>query len=126
MSNIYTSSYPIISLYKKASFKSKIVTQMIYGESFEIINKSSKWVKIRIKEDKYIGYIRERKFTSYLKPTHKVSVLSANIYKNSNFKKKIGKLPYVSKIKVEKIISKFAQFQNKWIEKKNIKINIKL
>ena len=121
MSNIYTSSYPVISLYKKASFKSKIVTQMIYGESFEIINKSSKWVQIRIKEDKYIGYIRERKFTSYLKPTHKVSVLSANIYKNSNFKKKIGKLPYVSKIKVEKIISKFARFQNKWIEKKNIK-----
>ena len=121
MSNIYTSSYPVISLYKKASFKSKIVTQMIYGESFEIINKSSKWLQIRIKEDKYVGYIRERKFTSYLKPTHKVSVLSANIYKNSNFKKKIGKLPYVSKIKVEKIISKFAQFQNKWIEKKNIK-----
>ena len=121
MSNIYTSSYPVISLYKKASFKSKIVTQMIYGESFEIINKSSKWVQIRIKEDKYIGYIRERKFISYLKPTHKVSVLSANIYKNSNFKKKIGKLPYVSKIKVEKIISKFAKFQNKWIEIKNIK-----
>ena len=88
MSNIYTSSYPVISLYKKASFKSKIVTQMIYGESFEIINKSSKWVQIRIKEDKYIGYIKKRKFISYLKPTHKVSVLSANIYKEPNLKKK--------------------------------------
>jgi len=94
---------------------------MIYGESFEIINRFSKWIKIRIKEDKYIGYIKKRKFISYLKPTHKVSVLSANIYKEPNLKKKIGKLPYISKIKVEKIISKFAKFQNKWIEIKNIK-----
>ena len=121
MNNIYTNNYPLINLYKKTLSKSKIVTQMIYGESFEIINKSSKWIKIRIKEDKYIGYIKKRKFISYLKPTHKVSVLSANIYKEPNLKKKIGKLPYISKIKVEKIISKFAKFQNKWIEIKNIK-----
>ena len=50
-----------------------------------------------------------------------ISVLSANIYKESNLKNKIGKLPYTSKIKVEKIISKFAKFQNRWIEIKNIK-----
>jgi len=121
MNNIYTNSYPIINLYKKTSFKSEIVTQMIYGESFEIINRFSKWIKIRIKEDKYVGYIKNRKFNSYLNPTHKISVLSANIYKESNLKNKIGKLPYTSKIKVEKIISKFAKFQNRWIEIKNIK-----
>ena len=121
MNNIYTNNYPLINLYKKTLSKSKIVTQMIYGESFEIINKSSKWIKIRIKEDKYVGYIKNRKFNSYLNPTHKISVLSANIYKESNLKNKIGKLPYTSKIKVEKIISKFAKFQNKWIEIKNIK-----
>ena len=45
----------------------------------------------------------------------------ANTYKNSNFKEKIGKLSYVSKIKVEKTVSKFAKFQNGWIEAKNIK-----
>jgi len=94
---------------------------MIFGESFEIINRSSRWLKIRIKEDKYIGYIKKRKFSSYLNPTHKISVLSANIYKESNFKKKIAKLSYASKIKVEKIHSKFAKFQNKWIQIKNIK-----
>ena len=121
MNNIYTNTYPVINLYKKKLLKSKIVTQMIYGESFEIINRSSKWMKIRIKEDKYIGYIIKKKFKSYLKPTHKVSVLSANIYRESNLKNKIGILPYVSKIKIEKIISKFAKFQNKWIEIKNIK-----
>ena len=121
MNNFYTNNYPLLNLYKKTSSKSEIVTQMIYGENFKIINKFSKWMKIRIKEDGYIGYIKKKKFNIYSKPTHKVSVLSANIYKNSNFKNKIGKLAYVSKIKVEKIISKFAMFQNKWIETRNIK-----
>tara|TARA_B100000795_G_C22662810_1_gene384733 strand:+ start:388 stop:678 length:291 start_codon:yes stop_codon:yes gene_type:complete len=88
MNNIYTNNYPVINLYKKTSIKSELVTQMIYGESFKIINKSLKWMKIKIKEDGYIGYIKNKKFISFLKPTHKVSVLSADIYKNSNFKKK--------------------------------------
>jgi len=121
MNKIFSNNYTIINLYKKSSYKSKIVTQMIYGESFKVINKYSKWMKIQIKEDKYIGYIKKRKFIPYLKPTHKVSSLFANIYKKPNFKNKIGRLPYVAKIKVDEKNSKFAKFQNKWIEIKNIK-----
>ena len=121
MNKFYTNSYSVINLYKKTSSKSEIITQMIYGESFKIINKSAKWMKIRIKEDGYIGYIKKKQFFLYLKPTHKVSVLWANTYKNSNFKEKIGKLSYVSKIKVEKTVAKFAKFQSGWIETKNIK-----
>ena len=121
MNNFYTNNYPLVNLYKGTSSKSEIVTQMIYGENFKIVTKFSKWIKIKIKNDGYIGYIKKKKFILYLKPTHKVSVLSANIYKNSNFKNKIGKLTYVSKIRVEKIVSKFAMFQDKWIEVRNIK-----
>jgi len=121
MNKYYTNNYPIINVYKKTSLKSEIVTQMIYGESFKIINELSQWMKIRIKEDGYTGYLKKRKFNSYLEPTHKISVLYSNIYKNSNFKKKVGKLSYASKIKVEKINGRFAKFQNKWIETKNIK-----
>jgi hypothetical protein len=121
MNKIFSNNYSIINLYKKSSSKSEIVTQMIYGEAFGIINKSTKWMKIKIKEDDYIGYVRRRKFIPYLKPTHKVSSLFANIYKKPNFKNRIGRLPYVAKIKIDKINSKFAKFQNKWIEVKNIK-----
>ena len=88
MNNYHTNNYPVVNLYKKASLKSELVTQMIYGESFKIISKYSKWIKIKIKEDGYTGYIIKKKITTYLKPTHKVSVVSANIYKNSNLKKK--------------------------------------
>jgi len=121
MNNFFINNFPFVDLYKKNSSKSEVVTQMIYGEAFKIIYRYPKWIKIKIKDDNYIGYVKKKKFASYLEPTHKVSAVSANIYKNSNFKNKIGKLSYVSKIKIDKIVSKFACFQNKWIEIKNIK-----
>jgi cell wall-associated NlpC family hydrolase len=126
MNSPYLNNYPLINLYKKASSKSEIVTQMIYGEGFKIINKSSKWFKVKIKEDGYIGYIKKKKFIFYVKPTHKVSVLFTNIYKNPNFKNKTTKLSYGSKIKVFGVNSRFSRFQDGWIETKNIKpINYK-
>jgi hypothetical protein len=121
MNKIFSNNYTIINLYRKPSSKSEIVTQMIYGESFKIISKSLKWIKIKIKEDNYIGYTKSKNFIPYLKPTHKISTLFANIYKKPNFKNKIGRLPYIAKIKVDKINFKFAKFQDKWIETKNIK-----
>ena len=121
MNKIFSNNYPIIDLYKKPFSESEIVTQMIYGEAFEVINKSTKWIKIKIKEDNYVGYVKRKKFISYLKPTHKVSTLVANIYKKPNFRNKIGKLPYIAKIRVDEINSKFAKFQDKWIETKNIR-----
>jgi len=121
MNKIFSNNYPVINLYKKSSYKSEAVTQMTYGENFRIISKSKKWMKIKIQEDKYIGYIKKKKFISCLKPTHKVSALFADIYKKPNFKNKIGRLPYIAKVKVDKVNSKFAKFQNKWIEIKNIK-----
>jgi len=121
MNKIYSNNYSTINVHKKSSFKSEIVTQIIYGEAFRVLNESAKWIKIKTKGDNYIGYTKRRKFISHLNPTHKVSTLFANIYKKPNFKSKIGKLPYLSKIKVNEINSKFAKFQNKWIEIKNIK-----
>ena len=121
MNNFYSNNYSVINLYKKTSNKSEIVTQMIYGEGFKIINKSLKWFKIKIKEDRYTGYIIKKKIIPYLKPSHKVSVLFAKIYKENNLKSEIGKLSYASKIKIYEINKKFSRFQNGWIKTKNIK-----
>jgi cell wall-associated NlpC family hydrolase len=121
MNNLYFNNFPIINLYNKPSAKSEVVTQMIFGEGFKIINKSSKWLKIKIYEDKYIGYIKNKKFFSYIRPTHKVCVLFAKTYKNPNFKNEITKLPYASKIKIDEKNKKFSKFLNNWIENKNIK-----
>ena len=89
MNNHYSNNYPIINLYRKASTRSEVVTQMIYGDEFKIINKYPKWLRVKVKEDKYIGFIKKKKFFSYTKPTHKVSVLFAKVYKSPSFKNKI-------------------------------------
>jgi cell wall-associated NlpC family hydrolase len=121
MNKYFSNNYPITNLYKKASAKSEIVSQMIYGDKFRVINKSLKWLKVKIKEDGYVGYIIKKKFINYLKPTHKVSTLFANTYKNANFKNKIKKIPYASKIKIDNLGKKFSKFQNSWVESNNIK-----
>ena len=72
MISYLTNNYNIINLHKKPNKKSEIVTQMIYGDSFSVIKKTNKWLKVKIKEDSYQGFIKNRKFSKYLKPTHKI------------------------------------------------------
>jgi|TARA_B100001093_G_scaffold518255_1_gene602469 cell wall-associated NlpC family hydrolase len=121
MNKIYTNNFLKINLYKRASSKSEIITQMIYGESFTVIFKKNNWWKIKIKEDDYVGFIKKKKFIDYLKPTHKVNILSAKIYKLSNKKKELGKLTFGSKIKVIKKQKKMSRFQNKWVKSSDLK-----
>ena len=121
MNKFYTNNYSDINLYRKKSSKSEVMTQMIYGDSFSAIKKSNKWWKIKIKEDGYIGFVKKKNFIKSVKPTHKVSKLSAKIYKKPNFKKPSGKLTFGTKIKFEEKKSRFIKFQNNWIEAKNLK-----
>ena len=121
MNKFYTNNYSDINLYRKKSSKSEVMTQMIYGDNFSAIKKSNKWWKIKIKEDGYIGFIKKKNFIKSVKPTHKVSKLSAKIYKKPNFKKPSGKLTFGTKIKFEEKKSRFIKFQNNWIEAKNLK-----
>ena len=100
MTKYFRNNFFALNLYKKPSVKSEIVTQIIYGESFSILKKSKKWLKIKIKEDNYKGYLKNKNFPSYCKPTHKVKSLKANVYEN--YKKRIyNKISFDSKIKVK-------------------------
>jgi len=121
MSKIFTNNYPLINLYKKMSIKSEIVTQIVYGQSFSIIKKGNKWVKIKIKEDNYKGYIQRKKFIEYIKPTHKICCLKAKVYKFPNTKSKKFELTFGSKIKVSQKRLKFLKFDRGWIKKKEVK-----
>ena len=120
MTKYFTNNYTVINLHKKPSIKSEIVTQMIYGESFSISKKSKKWLKIKIKEDNYKGYIKNKKYSNFLKPTHKVNSLKAKIFKLPNKIKK-SEITFGSKIKVIDNSSKFLKFTNGWIKKDDVK-----
>jgi len=121
MSKIFTNIYPVTNLYKKMSAKSEIITQMIYGDSFSVTKKTKKWLKIKIIEDNYKGYILNKTFNQFLKPTHKIHVLKAKIYKFSDKKNKINELTFGSKIKAEGKKSKFIKFKKGWIDQKDLK-----
>ena len=120
MTKYFTNNYAVINLHKKPSIKSEIVTQMIYGESFSISKKSRKWLKIKVKEDNYKGYIKNKKYSNFLKPTHKVNTLKAKIFKLPDKIKK-SEITFGSKIKVIDNSSKFLKFTNGWIKKDDVK-----
>ena len=62
MTKYFTNNFTVINLHKKPSTKSEVVTQMIYGDSFSISKKNRKWLKVKIKEDGYKGYIKSKNF----------------------------------------------------------------
>ena len=121
MTKYLTNNFSIINLHKKPSTKSEIVTQMIYGDSFSLIKKTKKWLKIKIKEDNYKGFVINRKFSQYIKPSHKIAVLKAKVYKFPNKREEISKLTFGSKIKVLDKKAKFLKFEKGWISLKDIK-----
>jgi len=116
-----------INLYEKPSYKSKISSQIIYGEKFKILSKKKGWLKIKTAFDKYVGYTKNIKYSNKFSPTHKISVQKTNIFsfpKNSNKYKQTKKLPFASRIEILKKYKNFIMFEkNKWIYLKDIKKN---
>ena len=121
MNSYFTNFFTSVNLYKKPSIKSEVVTQMIYGDSFLVTKKIRKWLKIKIKEDGYKGYIKNKNFPNFLKPTHKVNILKSKVYKFPNKKNKINELSFGSKIKVLDNRAKFFKFSKGWISKNDVK-----
>ena len=127
MKNNFYNKNPYINLYEKPSYRSKISSQVIYGEKFKILSKKKGWLKIKTAFDKYIGYTKNIKYSNKFSPTHKISVQKTNIFsfpKNSNKYKQTKKLPFASKIEILKKYKNFIMFEkNKWIYSKDIKKN---
>ena len=95
---------------------------MLYGENFTILRKFDKWYKIKLHTDNYVGFTIKKKFSKPFKPTHKVSILAANIYgRPYNKAKQNKKLTFSSKIYVKKKYGSFIKFKNQWIKTKDLK-----
>ena len=125
MQNSFFCNKPYINLYESSSLKSKISSQLLYGEKFKILYKKKQFIKIKTDYDNYTGYIKLSKFINKFRETHKVKVLKSRILKNPNYlrKSKTKKfLPFSSKIEVIKKKKKFVMFEkNKWLNSKDIK-----
>ena len=121
MQNNRYSIYPCINIYERPSISSKISSQIIYGEKFKILKKVKNFLKIVTVYDKYVGYIKNKKFINKFKPSHKVKVLKTRINKTNTY------LPFSTEIEIKKRKKNYVMFEKgKWIkEKDNIFLNKK-
>ena len=117
---------PYINLYEKSSYKSKIASQILYGEKFKILSKKKKFFKAKNLYDGYIGYIKSYKHINKFKPNHKIITLKSRIFKGpKNLLKYRSKkfLPFSSKIQILKKNKNFIMFENnKWLYAQDIKL----
>jgi len=121
MKDSYFYKKPLSNIHKKPNAFSEVTSQILYGERFKIISKNKSWIKIKALFDNYTGYIKNKDYTKYHQPTHKIFTLKANIYNKQKNKTK-NFLPFASRISMIDENKKFIEFEkNKWIKKKDIK-----
>tara|TARA_B100000989_G_scaffold32917_1_gene21007 strand:+ start:18662 stop:19375 length:714 start_codon:yes stop_codon:yes gene_type:complete len=114
-------NYFITNIYEKQNTRSKISSQLLYGEKFNIISSKRGWYKVRTSYDKYLGYVKKRKFKKILKITHKVYSLKAILYSKPNSKFKTKKtLSFCSLISVVGKKFNFYKIDKYWIKKKDV------
>ena len=108
-----------LNIYEKPKAKSKLSSQMLYGEKFKIISKKKGWIKIKTNFDKYCGYVSEKKFLKSLKTTKKVNKIKTKIYKKIKNKFKPTKqfLYFASKVSIINRFKDYIEYdKNRWIK----------
>ena len=115
-------TYSSINIYENKKKGSKLSSQILYGEKFLILKKYRDWYKVKTSYDKYVGFIKRKKFKEFThKPTHKVSSLKANVFLKPSKKSQIKmKLSFASSIQVKSSKKKFFNFDNYWIQKSDV------
>ena len=74
-------NYSCINIYENRNKKSKLSSQILYGEKFTILKKYKDWYKIKTDYDKYVGYIKQKKFSNINKVLFSnFSLESKNLY----------------------------------------------
>jgi uncharacterized protein YgiM (DUF1202 family) len=56
----------IIPLRIEPNDRSEIVSQVLFGEHFEVIEKQKQWTKIKLQFDDYEGWIDSKQYQSYV------------------------------------------------------------
>ena len=72
------SNLSVISVYNKKNTKSKVVTQLLYGDAFKILQKNGSWIKIKNDLDNYKGFIKKKNFFQIKKIHIKYTICMQN------------------------------------------------
>lgn len=73
----------IVPCRRSPSDRSEMVTQLLFGETFEIIEEQKKWVKIKNSFDNYISWIDKKQYQPLTQKTYN-SIIKEPIYLSSD------------------------------------------
>ena len=123
MKNSFGNNVPIINLYKKSNFKSKIDTQLLYGDNFKIKKRLKNFSKIKIK--KYNDHKQIlMNFDAILNENEIQSISGDKFVKNFSVKKE-GKENQLSALAKFNNLKEQESFLKKWNNKiKNYDISL--
>ena len=76
---------PVNNIYSKPNTKSEIISQILYGEKFKILNEKRGWIKIKTNYDNYIGYIKKQKFRKQFKPQLKIFKSKSRVLQRTEY-----------------------------------------
>ena len=109
------------NIYKKTSKNSEVISQILYGEKFNILLKNKGWIKIKTSFDNYVGFIENKNYVTNYNPSYKVYVLKASVFRKADKKTK-NFLCFGSKISKIRENKNYIEFEkNKWLKKKRHK-----
>ena len=121
MKNNFYFKEPFSNIYKLPNKRSEVTSQILYGERFKILSKRNGWIKIKSLYDRYVGFIKNKKYVNKLRISHKVSNIQADIFKKPNDKTKKF-LHFGSKLSVVEKRNRFVRFEkNQWVKLEDIK-----
>lgn len=69
----------IVSLRFEPNDKSELLSQVLFGETFKVLEKRSKWSKIRIAFDKCEGWIDNKQYVEITKEEYSITTASKSI-----------------------------------------------
>ena len=102
---------PICNLWNSPSKNSILETQLLFGETIEILNEKKDWIYCKSLSDKYKGWIQKENLGKVTPFTHLVSHPMCHCYEKDNIKSNIvNKLFFNSRVRVieEKKIGLFV------------------
>jgi cell wall-associated NlpC family hydrolase len=114
--HLNTITLPLVPLWKDESEKAQ-ETQVLYGESFEPLERHNNHAKVRLVRDGYEGYIRISALTTHFTPTHKVIKQGANCHAAPSVKSPtLFTLPFGAQVKIVQEEGDYAQLHSsQWV-----------
>lgn len=78
---------PVTGVHRSPQADAMQLTQLLLGEELQVFERQNGWAWVQLKQDGYVGYVREDELSAKVVPTtHRVSVPLTHIYPSADLK----------------------------------------